>query len=31
MTVSSLKKMAADMGIEVQGSRKRDALVAMDP
>lgn len=29
MTVSSLKKMAAEMGIEVQGSPKKDALVAM--
>ena len=29
MTVSSLKNMAAEMGIEVQGSPKKDALVAM--
>lgn len=29
MTVSSLRKMAAEMGIEVQGSPKKDALVAM--
>jgi hypothetical protein len=29
MTVSSLKKMAAEMGIEVQGSPKKDTLVAM--
>lgn len=29
MTVSSLRKMAAEMGVEVQGSPKKDALIAM--
>jgi hypothetical protein len=29
MTVSSLRRMAVEMGVEVQGSPKKDALVAM--